>query len=503
MPETILQLQSINKSFPGVRALHEVSLNVYQGRVMALVGENGAGKSTLMKVLTGIYQADSGNICYQGKNCVFSSSKESQDEGISIIHQELNLLPELSVAENIFLGREFTRWPGRINWPKMKQEAHYLLQRLGLSLDPATPVGRLNIGTQQMVEIAKALAVNAKVIIMDEPTDALTDTESQSLFRIIRELRAAGCGIVYISHRLAEIFTVCDDITVLRDGEFIKEVPAKDTDEDEIIEWMVGRKLTEQYPREPGSGEQQTLMVVNDVSGPGVKHASFELHKGEILGVAGLMGAGRTELMKIIYGANPISQGTITLNGQDLNCSSPQQALKAGIAYISEDRKGEGLVTELSVGENMVLSALKSFSRQIGVINKTKEQEAITQFIQRLQVKTPSAHQLIKYLSGGNQQKVAIAKGLLTNPNVLILDEPTRGIDVGAKKEIYLLINELKRSGMGIILVSSDMPEILGMSDRILVMYSGRLVGEFEGQNANQELIMRYAVGRTTEEEYV
>ncbi|MGI0115779.1 ribose ABC transporter ATP-binding protein RbsA [Zooshikella sp. RANM57] len=503
MPETILQLQSISKSFPGVRALHEVSLNVYQGRVMALVGENGAGKSTLMKVLTGIYQADAGNICYLGKNCVFSSPKASQDAGISIIHQELNLLPELSVAENIFLGREFTCWPGRIDWSKMKQEAHYLLQRLGLSLDPGTPVGSLNIGTQQMVEIAKALAVNAKVIIMDEPTDALTDTESQSLFRIIRELRATGCGIVYISHRLAEIFTVCDDITVLRDGEFIKEVPVEDTHEDEIIEWMVGRKLTEQYPREPQQRSQKTLMAVDGLSGLGVKNASFELFEGEILGIAGLMGAGRTELMKIIYGVNPLTQGSITLNGQKLHCTNPQQALKAGIAYISEDRKGEGLVTELSVGENMVLSSLKTFSRQIGVINKAKEQEAIAHFIQRLQVKTPSAYQLIKYLSGGNQQKVAIAKGLLTNPKVLILDEPTRGIDVGAKKEIYLLINELKRSGMGIILVSSDMPEILGMSDRILVMYSGCLVGEFEGQSANQEHIMRYAVGRTTEEEYV
>ena len=465
--QPLLQLRGIEKSFPGVKALNGASLAVYPGRVMALVGENGAGKSTMMKVLTGIYSMDAGSLHWLGKEVTFSGPKASQEAGIGIIHQELNLIPQLTVAENIFLGREFVNRFGRIDWKQMYAAADALLKRLNLRFSSHKLVGDLSIGDQQMVEIAKVLSFESQVIIMDEPTDALTDTETLSLFRVINELKAQGCGIVYISHRM-----------------------------------MVGRKLEDQYPhldQTPG----EVRLRVEHVSGPGVEDVSFTLRKGEILGISGLMGAGRTELMKVLYGALPRTHGKVTLNGREIVTRSPQDGLANGIVYISEDRKRDGLVLGMSVKENMSLTALRYFSRADGGLKHAEEQLAVGDFIRLFNVKTPSMMQPIGLLSGGNQQKVAIARGLMTRPDVLILDEPTRGVDVGAKKEIYQLINQFKAEGLSIILVSSEMPEVLGMSDRILVMHEGHLSGEFSREQATQESLMAAAVGKQHSEELV
>ena len=499
--QPLLQLQGIEKSFPGVKALKSASLAVYPGRVMALVGENGAGKSTMMKVLTGIYSRDAGSLRWLGEETTFSGPKASQEAGIGIIHQELNLIPQLTVAENIFLGREFVNRFGRIDWKRMYAEADALLKRLNLRFNSHKLVGDLSIGDQQMVEIAKVLSFKSQVIIMDEPTDALTDTETLSLFRVINELKAQGCGIVYISHRMKEIFEICDDVTVFRDGQFIAERPVKELSEESLIEMMVGRKLEDQYPRLDQAPGEIRLKVEN-LSGPGVHDVSFTLRKGEILGVSGLMGAGRTELMKLLYGALPRSKGRVWLDGREVATRAPQDGLASGIVYISEDRKRDGLVLGMSVKENMSLTALRYFSHG-GTLKHAAEQLAVGDFIRLFNIKTPSMDQAIGLLSGGNQQKVAIARGLMTRPNVLILDEPTRGVDVGAKKEIYQLINQFKAEGLSIILVSSEMPEVLGMSDRILVMHEGRSGGEFTREQATQESLMAAAVGKQHSEDLV
>ncbi|MGD8204257.1 ribose ABC transporter ATP-binding protein RbsA [Pantoea sp. FN0305] len=498
--QPLLQLKGIEKSFPGVKALNGAALSVYPGRVMALVGENGAGKSTMMKVLTGIYKRDAGSLQWLGEETHFSGPKASQEAGIGIIHQELNLIPQLSIAENIFLGREFVNGFGRIDWKKMHAEADALLKRLNLRFNSHRLVGDLSIGDQQMVEIAKVLSFESKVIVMDEPTDALTDTETVSLFRVINELKAQGCGIVYISHRMKEIFEICDDVTVFRDGQFIAERSVDTLTEASLIEMMVGRKLEDQYPRLDKAPGEIRLQVEN-LSGPGIDNVSFTLRKGEILGVSGLMGAGRTELMKMLYGALPRSAGKVVLNGREINVRTPQDGLANGIVYISEDRKRDGLVLGMSVKENMSLTALSYFSNGAGALKHSAEQLAVSDFIRLFNIKTPGMDQTIGLLSGGNQQKVAIARGLMTRPNVLILDEPTRGVDVGAKKEIYQLINQFKEEGLSIILISSEMPEVLGMSDRILVMHEGRLSGEFSTEQATQEVLMAAAVGKQHSEE--
>lgn len=493
--EALLQLKGIDKAFPGVKALSGAALNVYPGRVMALVGENGAGKSTMMKVLTGIYARDAGTLLWLGKETTFTGPKSSQEAGIGIIHQELNLIPQLTIAENIFLGREFVNRFGKIDWKTMYAEADKLLAKLNLRFKSDKLVGDLSIGDQQMVEIAKVLSFESKVIIMDEPTDALTDTETESLFRVIRELKSQGRGIVYISHRMKEIFEICDDVTVFRDGQFIAEREVASLTEDSLIEMMVGRKLEDQYPhldKAPGD----IRLKVDNLCGPGVNDVSFTLRKGEILGVSGLMGAGRTELMKVLYGALPRTSGYVTLDGHEVVTRSPQDGLANGIVYISEDRKRDGLVLGMSVKENMSLTALRYFSRAGGSLKHADEQQAVSDFIRLFNVKTPSMEQAIGLLSGGNQQKVAIARGLMTRPKVLILDEPTRGVDVGAKKEIYQLINQFKADGLSIILVSSEMPEVLGMSDRIIVMHEGHLSGEFTREQATQEVLMAAAVGK-------
>ncbi|NRA52768.1 MAG: ribose ABC transporter ATP-binding protein RbsA [Gammaproteobacteria bacterium] len=498
MTQPILKLSGIVKSFPGVKALDNACLNVYPGRVMAVLGENGAGKSTLMKVLTGIYSIDQGEIYYQGQVVSFDGPRHSQAVGISIIHQELNLLPELTIAENIFLGREKTNAFGGIKWAQMYQDADALLQRLNVKHSSRQLLGELSLGEQQMVEIAKALSFKSRVIIMDEPTDALTETETQSLFQVIKELRNDGCGVVYISHRLKEIFEICDDITVLRDGKFIAQTQVTDIDEDGLIEMMVGRRLDELYPR-VDADHGTTCLEVKNLNAPGLNDISFSLDHGEILGISGLMGAGRTELMKTIYGALARQSGEVIIDGKSICPKTPLEGLANGIAYISEDRKGDGLILGLSVKENMSLCALKQLSKGVQ-LDHAKEVAAVEDFIGLFNIKTPSREQIIGNLSGGNQQKVAIAKGLMTQPKVLILDEPTRGVDVGAKKEIYQLINQFKAKGMSIILVSSEMPEILGMSDRILVMHQGGISGEFMADHATQEKLMACAVGKNINE---
>ena len=493
--ETLLKISGIDKSFPGVKALSNACLSVYAGRAMALMGENGAGKSTLMKVLTGIYSKDAGTIEYLGQQVMFKGPKNSQEAGISIIHQELNLVGNLTIAENIFLGREFTTPFGSIDWKKMHAEADKLLARLHVPHRSHQLCSELSSGEQQMVEIAKALSFESKVIIMDEPTDALTDTETEALFNVIRELKAEKRGIVYISHRIKEIFEICDDVTVLRDGQFIGEVAVAELTEDRLIEMMVGRRLDEQYPH-VDVPEGEVRLEVNQLSGSGVHNVSFTLRAGEILGISGLMGAGRTELMKVLYGALPKESGEVRLNGKTISNDCPQDGLNNGIVYISEDRKGDGLILGMSVKENMSLTALDHFSK-VGRIRHDSEQLAVDDFILMFNIKTPSRDQQIGLLSGGNQQKVAIAKGLMTRPNVLILDEPTRGVDVGAKKEIYQLINKFKQDGLSIIIVSSEMPEVLGMSDRILVMREGRISGEFSREDATQEKLLAAAIGKS------
>lgn len=495
MSDSIIQMKGITKEFPGVKALKSVDMNIYKGRIMALIGENGAGKSTLMKILTGVYEKTSGEIYINNKQVQIKNTKEAQDMGIAIIHQELNLISNLSIGENIFLGREPVNSFGKIKWSKLYGDAKVIMDRLGITESPETLVSQLSIGKQQMVEIAKALSLNAQVIVMDEPTGALTDKETDSLFSVIRELKSEGRSIVYISHRLKEIFQICDDVTILRDGQFIAEQPINEVNEDKIIELMVGRKLSEQYPRiscEIG----ETLLEVRNLTNVYVKDISFSIKSGEIVGMAGLMGSGRTELARTLYGVYGKDSGEVVVQGKSVNIKSPGQAIQNGISYVSEDRKGNGVVLGLNIKENISLSVLQKLSGLFGIIDKKKEEEAALDSIRGMSIKASGVKQLVKNLSGGNQQKVSLSKSLMTRPKILILDEPTRGVDVGAKKEIYDIINQFKKDGMSIIMISSEIPEILGMSDRIMVMHEGRIAGCLEHEKADQESIMRLAVGQ-------
>ena len=496
MEKTLLQMKGISKEFPGVRALNNVDFKVYKGKVMALLGENGAGKSTLMKILTGVYQKSSGEIYFEDNKIDLKAPKDAQEKGIAIIHQELNLIPYLTIGENIFLGREPVNAIGKIKWNVVYDNSKLLLDKLGIDVDPRSIVADLSIGQQQMVEIAKALSMDAKIIIMDEPTDALTDKETASLFKVIKELKDEGKSIVYISHRLDEIFEICDYATILRDGEFVCEEAVQDLDKDKIIEKMVGRKLTEQFPKVDVKKGKVSLEV-KALSNKYIKGVSFKLYQGEILGISGLMGSMRTELAKTIYGVFKKESGQIIVDGKSVEINSPEQGIKSGIAYVSEDRKKDGLILGLPVKENMSVSSLAEFTGFLGRIDMKKEVETCEGYVKNMSIRTPSIDQIVKNLSGGNQQKVSIAKSLMSNPKILILDEPTRGVDVGAKKEIYDLINNFKKQGMSIIMISSEIQEILGMSDRILVMHEGRVTGELDRDTASQEAIMRYAVGIT------
>lgn len=497
MEKILLQMKGVEKEFPGVKALDGVSLNAYEGKVMALLGENGAGKSTLMKILSGVYKMTAGEIFFEGKPVHFKNTKESQDGGIAIIHQELNLIDHLTIGENIFLGREPRNAMGVIKWKVLYDEAEKLMQTLGMKENVREKVANLSIGKKQMVEIAKALSINAKLIIMDEPTDALTDKETLSLFEVIKTLKAQNKGIIYISHRLKEIFEICDDVTILRDGTFIAEHPVSEIDENRLIEMMVGRKLEELYPRLEVE-IKAPILKIKGLTNKHVKNINFELKEGEILGVAGLMGSQRTELAKTIVGAIASDEGEIHLRGVQKKFKNTGQAIENGITYVSEDRKGDGLILSMTIKENMSLSALKKMSRA-SIIDKKAEDEKTETMVSGMSIKTPSVNQLVKNLSGGNQQKVSIGKSLLTNPDILILDEPTRGVDVGAKKEIYELMNQFKKEGMSIIMISSEIPEILGMSDRVMVMHEGSVSGILDIKEATQEKIMKLAIGSREE----
>lgn len=494
MNTPVLKMEGISKSFPGVRALEGVQLELYKGSVHALVGENGAGKSTLMKILGGIYPKDSGTITLRGVNVEFRGPKDAQRKGIALIHQELNLIPHLSIAENIFLGREFLRPTGRIDWSRLAQESRRYLAQLGIDTDPKILVKDLGVGEQQMVEIAKALSCDAEIIIMDEPTAALTEQESAKLHQIIRNLKQRGKAIVYISHKLDEVFAVCDEVSVLRDGKFIGHAPITGIDSEGLIQMMVGRKLEEKFRRALVTPGPEVLRIENLTKKGVLDGISFVVKAGEVLGVAGLMGSGRTEMAKTIFGAIKADGGTIYLNNCQVKIRNPRDAVRAGIAYVSEDRKMEGLFLKLSVKHNLSITALQKFVTA-GKINKKAEAEEVEGYINRLKIKTPSSKQIIKNLSGGNQQKVVLSKWMLINPKVLILDEPTRGVDIGAKIEIYELINQLKAEGVAIILISSELPEVMGISDRIIVIHEGRVTGEYSHDEASQEKIMRNAVG--------
>lgn len=492
----LLEMQAISKSFPGVRALDEVSLDLNKGEVLALLGENGAGKSTLMKILSGVYQADEGTFLIDGQPVSITSPQEAMARGIGIIHQELSLIPHLSIRENIFLGREKVHpITKKIDWHYLSQESEKRLAELGITdIDVTRPVKNLSIGIQQMVEIARILSMNCRIIIMDEPTDALTPQEAKTLFQVINALRKAGKGIIYISHKLEEIFEIADRIHVLRDGSHVDTKAVSEVNTDQLIHMMVGRNLEDKFPWVAPKPENPILELKN-VTAPGhVYDIDLVARKGEVLGIFGLMGAGRTELCKTIFGVYPY-EGEIQLEGCPVKIKKPKDAIDKGIVYLSENRKSEGLFLDHEVYRNVTLASLGELTTATGRLKKAEEKKAVREYVDKLRVKTPTIAQKVKNLSGGNQQKLVFAKWLMTNPKVLILDEPTRGVDVGAKVEIYHLINELKQKDVTIIMISSELPEVMGISDRILTMHKGRITGEFHHEEATQEKIMERAVG--------
>ena len=496
MGEVILTMKGIDKSFPGVHALDHVDLEVRRGEVHALMGENGAGKSTLMKVLTGIYSKDSGTITYEGKEVEFTNPREALAAGIVIVHQELNMMKDLTVAQNIFIGREIMR--GKlIDDGRMNEEARKLFKQLNIDINPSERMGNLTVGKQQMCEIAKAISHEAKVIIFDEPSAALTESEIEELFKIIRDLREKQLGIVYISHRMDEIKVITDRVTVMRDGGYVGTLITENCTKNDIINMMVGRVIYEEPKTHSmvAPDAPVVLKVEHLNAGRMVQDVSFELHKGEILGFSGLMGAGRTETARALFGADPKESGDIYVNGKKVDIKTPQDAVKLGIGYLSEDRKRFGIVVGKSIAENSSMACLEDFMNGI-FIDKKKEAKEAQKYVDRLATKTPGVDQLVINLSGGNQQKVVIAKWLVKNCDILIFDEPTRGIDVGAKSEIYHLMNELAAEGKSIIMISSEMTEILRMSDRIVVMCEGRKTGEIDIAEATQEKIMHAATLR-------
>lgn len=487
-------MRGIQKSFPGVRALKNVDLDLHAGEVLALVGENGAGKSTLIKILGGAYLPDSGEIRIRGEDPRLHSPTTSQQAGVSIIYQEFNLIPDLTVRENIFLGREITHGAGFINAAEEHRQSLELFRRIGIEIDPSSRCGDLTVAQQQTVEIAKALSVRAKIILMDEPTAALTTQEVEHLFKIIADLKSHNIGVIYISHRIHEVFSVADRVMVLRDGECVGQHPIAEITREALIEMMVGRPIESEFPKHVAHPGEERLRVENLNRGKQVRDVSFSVRAGEVLGFAGLVGAGRTETLRIVFGAEHAESGKIFLNGQEVQIKSPRDGIRHGICLLTEDRKGQGLVLIHSVRENFGLPNLGRFSRGI-FLDLDKEEAELKDYVGSLKIKISDHEQLAINLSGGNQQKVVLAKWLARNADILIFDEPTRGIDVGAKYEIYLLMNRLAAEGKAIIMISSELPEILGMSDRVVVMHEGRVKGEIEDvANATQEDILAMAI---------
>lgn len=493
--EPVIEMKGISKSFSGNKVLDQVDFQLLPGEIHALMGENGAGKSTLIKILTGIYERDAGKVFIKGKEVHFKNPKEAEQFGIAVIHQELNIIPYLTVYENMFLGKELT--VGRFGITKdkeMKRKTKEYLNRLGIEIDPNMEAGNLSVGQQQMIEIARAVAADTEVLIMDEPTAALTEREIEALFKVISSLKKQGVGIVYVSHRMEEIFQICDRISVLRDGQFIGTKEVAKTNFDEIVKLMVGRQLGERFPERDTKIGQERFKVENLTSKGSFENIRFSVHQGEIVGVAGLMGAGRSEIMQAIFGYRKMDGGKVFIDGKEVTIKSPYDAIKAGIAFVTEDRKSQGLILELSVRENLSITTLDKISKNSLISSKT-EISLADEMIEKLHVKTSGREISVKSLSGGNQQKIVIGKWLGIHPKILILDEPTRGVDVGAKKEIYQLMNDLTKQGVSIIMVSSELPEILGMSDRILVIHEGKLAAELDKSEANQENIMQSATG--------
>ena len=491
----LLEMKGIRKTFPGVVALDDVDLEVRPGTVHALMGENGAGKSTLMKVLIGMYAEDKGTITFQGQQVKIPDTKTGLGLGISMIHQELSPVPEMTVAENIYLGREPKNRFGLVNRRQMVTDTRALLDEWGIKIDPRAQLKNLSVAQAQMVEIAKAVSYDARLIIMDEPTSAITEREVAHLHDMIRQLTQRGVAIIYITHKMDEVFKISDYVTVFRDGKLIKTLPASELDRDKLITLMVGRELTQMFPKEDAEIGEVVLSVKNLTRGDLVKDVSFEVRKGEILGLAGLMGAGRTEVLETIFGIYPAESGEVIVHGQQRSIRKPKDAIDADIALLTEDRKGTGIMGVLNIRDNMMSAALPKYSPK-GFIQRGRITKACTEQRRALAIKTPSLEQLIQNLSGGNQQKVLISRWMLTLPDILMIDEPTRGIDVGAKSEIHRLMSKLAQQGKAVIMVSSEMPEVLGMSDRVVVMCEGRVTGELSRAEATQEKIMQLATAR-------
>jgi ABC-type sugar transport system ATPase subunit len=494
--QPLLHMRAISKAFPGVQALKSVELIVYPGEILGLLGENGAGKSTLMKILNGVYPADHGVIEWNGQPVVIHSPAHAQRIGIAMIHQELALIPYLDAAKNIYLGREPRgRLPGTIQWRRLYADAEQQMREIGIDLPIRTPVRFFSLAQQQMIEVAKALSLNARLIVMDEPTSSLTDREVEKLFAQMRQLRARGVSIIFISHRLEEVVEICDRVTVLRDGELVGSKAVAEVTTNQIIQMMVGRELDQTFERREHKPSDEVILQVRGLHrGNVIRNVSFDLRRGEILGIAGLVGAGRTELAQTLFGVYPATKGEIVLEGRPLRIQRPSQAIENGIGFVPENRKEEGLFLGLSVSENIVIAKLKQMVAGLLVRWGMVRQESES-YTKRLNIRTPSVQQTVRNLSGGNQQKVVIAKWLTMNPKILILDEPTRGIDVNAKAEIHRLIRSLADNGVGILVISSELPEVIGISDRILVMHQGSITGEFDAATATQHELMQAAIG--------
>ncbi len=499
--DSYLRMQDISKSFPGVQALDRVHMEVQPGEVHALLGENGAGKSTLMKILSGVYQPDSGEILIEGRSLQFSDTRAAEQAGIAIIHQELNLIPQMTVAENIYLGREPRTKFGLVDYKAMRQAAETELQQLEVRIPVQTRIADLRVGEQQLVEIAKALSLHAKVVIMDEPTSALSETEVEKLFKVIRRLQQTGVAIIYISHKLEEIFAIADKVTVLRDGKYIGTCVVKESTAQQLVGMMVGRELADLFPKEKAQLGEELLRVEGlTVRHPSQSHRNLledihlSLRSGEILGIAGLMGSGRTELLMTLFGASPGQQvaGKLFVRSRPVDLQSPQEAIRYGLALVTEDRKAQGLFLQLPVQWNISIAGLSQVVKR-WILRHKLEKAMAQQYIDQLRIKAPSLSGAVETLSGGNQQKVILAKWMSTKPTILLLDDPTRGVDVGAKAEIYHLMNQFAEQGIGVIMVSSELPEILAMSDRILVLSEGRMVAEFSREEASEEKIMTAA----------
>ncbi len=499
--QPILRMEGISKEFPGVLALNNVQLEVLPGEIMGLLGENGAGKSTLMKILSGVYKKDTGRILLEGHDIEVRNPHQAQMLGITIIYQELNLMPNLTVAENVFIGREPNRF-SLIKWQQLNEQTHALISHLGIQLSPTTRVANLSVAEQQMVEIARALSVKARVIIMDEPTSALTKNEVQHLFTTIRDLKAQGLGIIFISHRMEEVFEICDRITVLRDGEYVGTVQATESSPDEIIRMMVGRAVSEYFGQGQGSGGDIVLDVRNlsrvgtreDPDKKVLKNISFQVRQGEIVGLAGLVGAGRTELARSVFGVDPRNSGEIAIDGKPVQINAPRDAIQLGIGMVPEDRKLQALFLAMSVEENASMASLDRVSR-FGFVQRHKQRASVREYVDDLSIRLARYEQKVLDLSGGNQQKVVIARWLALKPKILIMDEPTRGIDVGAKAEVHSLMRQLAQRGVAVLMISSELPEVLAMSDRVLVMHEGELVGELARDQATPERAMAMMTG--------